>query len=335
MTQTVVLSTLFDSGYLDKGLVIFDSLCENASDFRLYVFAFDDKCYEVLKNEYDDPRLIVVRYEDFETDEMRVARANRGPREYCWTCSCLTVRHVLTHFGESNCACINSDMYFYSDPAVLLQELIDSGCDAGVVSHRFKPCKETQDMIDMTGEFCVEYNTFLNTARGMALLNWWCDRVLEKCPPTPEDGLFGDQKYVQIMYETKEGVYATQNLGAGVAPWNIALHRADIPIVFFHFQQIQYVSETSACIGVTEYPGNPDKQLIDEIYLPYMRLLQAKRELLRDKYGVVLQQPERYIKHRSNIRRFVAYVLFSKERAHKLAKAIRILTRGHKDFIKW
>ena len=43
-----ILCTLYNTLYLDKGLVLYDSLRECAKDFKLYVLCMDDKCYEVL-----------------------------------------------------------------------------------------------------------------------------------------------------------------------------------------------------------------------------------------------------------------------------------------------
>ena len=46
--MTTILCTLYNSLYLDKGLVLYDSLCECARDFKLYVLCMDDKCFDVL-----------------------------------------------------------------------------------------------------------------------------------------------------------------------------------------------------------------------------------------------------------------------------------------------
>ena len=43
-----IFCTLFDSNYIDKGLVLYDSMCECIGEFKLYVFAFDEKCFELL-----------------------------------------------------------------------------------------------------------------------------------------------------------------------------------------------------------------------------------------------------------------------------------------------
>ena len=76
--MTTVLCTLYNSLYLDKGLVLYDSLCGCAKDFKLYVLCMDDKCYEVLtdlKQEHHIP----VRLTDFEAGDtaLLAAKGNR------------------------------------------------------------------------------------------------------------------------------------------------------------------------------------------------------------------------------------------------------------------
>ena len=43
-----IFCTLFDVNYLDKGIVLYKSLERVCQTFKLYVFCFDDKTYEVL-----------------------------------------------------------------------------------------------------------------------------------------------------------------------------------------------------------------------------------------------------------------------------------------------
>ena len=61
-----IFCTLFDSNYLDKGLVLYDSMCKHMSQFKLYVFACDKKCYEILKVEKSD-NLIPIDISELET----------------------------------------------------------------------------------------------------------------------------------------------------------------------------------------------------------------------------------------------------------------------------
>ena len=124
--MTTVLCTLYNSLYLDKGLVLYDSLCECAKDFKLYVLCMDDKCYEVLtdlKQEHHIP----VRLADFEDGDSALleAKSNRPMGEYCWTCSSSFIRYVLNHYSEDSCTYIDADMAFYNDPQILIDEMME------------------------------------------------------------------------------------------------------------------------------------------------------------------------------------------------------------------
>ena len=99
--MTTVLCTLYNSLYLDKGLVLYDSLCECAKDFKLYVLCMDDKCYEVLTDLHQEHH-IPIRLSDFERgdDSLLKAKANRPAGEYCWTCSSSFIRYILNKYNE-------------------------------------------------------------------------------------------------------------------------------------------------------------------------------------------------------------------------------------------
>ena len=109
--MTTVLCTLYNSLYLDKGLVLYDSLCECAKDFKLYVLCMDDKCYEVLTDLHQEHH-IPIRLSDFERgdDSLLKAKANRSAGEYCWTCSSSFIRYILNKYNEPICTYIDSDI---------------------------------------------------------------------------------------------------------------------------------------------------------------------------------------------------------------------------------
>ncbi|MBD5483059.1 MAG: glycosyl transferase [Lachnospiraceae bacterium] len=352
MSETMIFCTLFDSGYLDKGLVLYDSLCKNAGDFRLYVVAFDETCRRVLSH-YANERLVVISLAEFESEELLEAKGNRNAREYCWTCSCHAIKHVLTHYKESHCTYIDADMYFYQDPRCLLKEIEDDHCDVGIIRHGFIPNKENMRYINLSGEYCVEFNTFYRTDNGQAVLNWWCDQCLDCCTEKTDGIHFGDQKYVEQFQKRFTGVHVQQNKGAGVAPWNIARFelesaaqgdaivlrekktRETFPLIFYHFQQIRYLSASSADINAYLYPRRASLKLRDTIYLPYMRRLSDKRRELSEKHGIDLDQKTAYVKKQG----LMAYIKFliQNERDFLIAirRLYRALFRRRHDYISW
>ncbi|CBK75314.1 hypothetical protein CIY_27420 [Butyrivibrio fibrisolvens 16/4] len=44
-----IFCTLFDSEYIDKGITLYHSMERCMTEFKLYVFTFDELSYEILK----------------------------------------------------------------------------------------------------------------------------------------------------------------------------------------------------------------------------------------------------------------------------------------------
>ena len=295
--MTTVLCTLYNSLYLDKGLVLYDSLCECAKDFKLYVLCMDDKCYEVLtdlKQEHHIP----VRLSDFEEgdDELLAAKANRTKGEYCWTCTSSFIRYILKHYKEDICTYIDADMFFYSDPQVLIEEMMNKGCSAMVVPHRFPEGKEY--LVSKVGHYCVEFNTFVNNKKGVEVLEYWRSRCLESVARLGDGVHWGDQKYLDELVVKFDCVHVCENKGAGVAPWNLTVYKSSneanqllfipkyvvVDLVFFHYQGIAYVTRKLVSTGILlRVPI--DKRCLESLYIPYLRRIDIWKNELSSKYG--------------------------------------------------
>lgn len=304
-----IFCTLFDSNYIDKGLVLFDSMKQNIGDFKLYVVAFDDKAFEILSAEADD-RLIPISLEEFETPELLAVKADRTRAEYCWTCSSWSIKYVLEHYGEEICTYIDSDMRFFSSPAPEFQKMRENGKSVIIVPHRFATEKERQHAHNTVGEYCVEFNTFVNDEEGRKVLDWWAGKCLEWCyyavPGTTE--WYGDQKYLNEFTNISDAVMVSEHSGIGLAPWNgnlvdfagetaheiIVKDKAtDVkyPLVIYHYESVSFLSPT-----VMMTPSKiKDKGLYHAIYDVYIAEILAKRKYLADKYGHVLEAKRRIV----------------------------------------
>lgn len=349
--MTTVLCTLYNSLYLDKGLVLYDSLCDCARDFKLYVLCMDEKCYEVL-TDLKQERHIPVRLCDFEEgdESLRVAKTNRPMGEYCWTCSSSFIRYVLTHYKEGSCTYIDADMCFYSDPQALVDEMLAAGKSVMVVPHRFSKDREVDAKV--VGKYCVEFNTFLNTSDSMEALEYWRKRCLECCS-NQEDGIhWGDQKYLEELVEKFECVHVCVNPGAGVAPWNICEYKKALgvdliyrsthktPLVFYHYQGISNINTDWFVIGGVSKRVKVDKVLYYTLYSSYLKKIQIKREHLHNKYKVsILFNGHPALRHRFTVIKntrfggilYLVYLsLIQRTRIMKVPlRRARILTNDH------
>ena len=296
--MTTVLCTLYNSLYLDKGLVLYDSLCECAKDFKLYVLCMDDKCYEVLtdlKQEHHIP----IRLSDFEAGDeaLLAAKSNRSMGEYCWTCSSSFIRYILKHFNEGSCTYIDADMYFYNEPQVLINEMLAVGKSVMVVPHRF--CKEKESQAATAGLYCVEFNTFLNNKESFEVLEYWRGRCLDCCSNLGDGVHWGDQKYLEELVAQFDCVHVCENVGAGVAPWNIysyspveEVDKKDLiymptgkrtKLFFYHYQSIIYINNSTVVVSLR---NTVNRKFVESLYKPYLQEIKLKKEILSKVYGI-------------------------------------------------
>ena len=295
----LTLCTLFDHNYLDKGLAMYESLEQVCDEFELYVLAMSDKCYEIL-SELNYPHIKPIKLVDFEDEELLRVKPTRKVGEYCWTCSSSLIRYVLMNYHPEYCTYIDADLYFYSNPQVLIDEMKQKKASVLVVGHRFNKTERTEREWRV-GKYCVEFNTFKNDANGHKLVNIWRNQCLEHCS-TDGDGIhWGDQKYLDSWCDVYSFCKETELMGAGVAPWNIAQYKyvngtADnsltvlcnkkkYSMIFYHFENIRYLDERKVDINVYTDFGVDDK-LINILYLHYLRIVDNQKKMLKEKFAV-------------------------------------------------
>lgn len=308
--------TLFDSGYLDRGCLLIESLQKVSPEATLYVLAFDEKCFDALKDiAYSNVSLISMK--EFESSRLLSMKENRSHRSYCWSCTPFLIKYVLEELKEEICTYIDADMMFYSNPEILVKDVIDAKADVGIVEHRFGKGKIQEKQYQIAGKYCVEFNTFQNNDNGLRILNWWANQCEECCTDDiskSKDGFFGDQMYLNDWTTRFSNVYVMQNQGGGMAPWNIYRYRhqnidqdnniidftdtqshGNYRLVFYHFHDVKLYSDKKANINVYGRYGkseHPDDVLIRSIYSSYIGSLFAKRIFLYEKYNIIWPKTE-------------------------------------------
>lgn len=294
----MVFCTLFDSFYLDKGLVLYNSLERNCKNFKIYIYAFDDKAFEVLTSKHLAHAVIIHRSElEAEYPILNKLKKERSKAEYSWTCTPVSIEYVLNKYGEDNCTYIDADLYFYSDADVLHAEIQNSKANVVITPHRFTNSLKDRRLQNRSGKYCVEFNYFDNSDNSRKALTWWKGRCFEWCYHIYEKDRMGDQKYIEKFPALFEGVHELQNLGGGVAPWNLAQYEfvdndecsgvpilreratgKTFPIIFYHFQSMRYVNENYIIIRSETHSAKTK----DAIYRPYLQEIEDVRKELKN-----------------------------------------------------
>ena len=169
--------TLFDSFYLTRGLALYESLKRYANNFHLYIFAFDRKAFEILEK-LALKNVTVISLAEFEDDKLLEIKATRNQREYCWTCTPSTIKYCIENFMLDNCTYIDADLYFFANPNILIDEMLENNKSVMISEHRYTP-KYNQTIT--SGKYCVQFMTFLNNSESMEVLNWWVEKCNDWC----------------------------------------------------------------------------------------------------------------------------------------------------------
>jgi hypothetical protein len=270
--------TLFDSYYLNRAIAMYESLQKNCPEFRLFIFAFDERSESILLK-LNLKNVTIISLNDFENDQLRAVKEHRTKAEYCWTCTPSTIHYCITRFNLDHCTYIDADLYFFSNPNLLVDEMKDNS--VLITEHRYT---RRYDQSKTSGLYCVQFITFRNTAEGMKVLTWWRDRCIEWCYDRFEAGKFGDQKYLDDWLTRFTGVHVLQDPGGGVAPWNV--QQFDIKqsgdsikvikketgtehdLVFFHFHAVRFLKDEWVDLG--SYALSTAAKTVYLIYLEHI-----------------------------------------------------------------
>jgi hypothetical protein len=281
---------------------MYSSLKSNSNDFHLYFFPFDEKSKTILQ-QLNLSHVTVVTLTEFENEHLLAVKPTRTKGEYCWTCTPSIISYCMDRFGLDQCTYIDADLYFFSNPNILVDEMQHKS--VLITEHRYT---RRYDKSLESGIYCVQFITFKNNTEGRTALNWWRDKCLEWCYSRIEDGKFGDQKYLDDWPERFAGVHVLKNLGGGVAPWNVQqyeivdqdnklflkLNTELIMLVFYHFHYVKSYENDQVDLGNYRL----SKTVLNQIYKPYLLRISEMELMLYKRFQFERQTQKYFYKYK-------------------------------------
>lgn len=274
-----VYCTYFDSGYLTRGLALWESLTQHGGG-ELFVLCMDDATYDTLRR-LALPGLTTVALRELEEADSGLAavKSTRSRVEYYFTSTASLSLYILRRRPDASLVSyVDADLYFFDHVGAVRRELGDGS--VGIIAHRFSPANEH---FQQFGIYNVGLVMFRNDARARTVLEWWRERCLEWCYDRVEGDRFADQKYLDRWPSQFEGVVVLQHEGANVAPWNAGNHQFTVaggrvlvdeaPLLFYHFHRLRRRSASLWQLGFWPFRTRPSRVLIDRVYRPYIAAL--------------------------------------------------------------
>jgi hypothetical protein len=242
--------TLFDMRYAARGLAMLESLeAHYQGEKTVTILAMDETTPSMIEK-LGRPNWKVISVAQLGDAELLEVKKSRPHREFCWTCVPALARQMVeSHHDRDIVVYIDADLYFFSSPQLLLEELEDSG---NILIHEHRFSEERRHFENSSGRFNVGFVTFVVGDEARTCVNRWRRQVLDKCVLDPENGYCGDQGYLNEWPKRYPGLRILRNIGGGVAPWNVLSYRVagsvtrptvdEVPVVFFHYHAFRTVS---------------------------------------------------------------------------------------------
>jgi hypothetical protein len=299
--------TLFDSNFLPMGIALHDSLMIHGQPFHLWILCMDELVETQLKR-ISLPNVTLLPLREVETRKLHDVKPGRSRVEYCWTVTPFTFQAVFDRDKRiERVTYLDSDLFFFASPHILLRELEESGKHVLITEHAYAPEYSRASMVN--GRFCVQFLTFSRTAQAAKVMRWWQERCLEWCFARNEDGKYGDQKYLDSWPELfGNEVAIVQQTEKTLAPWNVNYMENKLQVglspVFYHFHGIRITGPDRVQLYRFYKIGKQGLRLYDL----YFAALQKSFALLK-KAGI----PVPYVKESVKLRTRIWQMMLSRE----------------------
>lgn len=241
----VALFTICSNNYMPAARVLMDSVAKLHPEFQLFI-GLADKMVD-WDGLYDGPASI-IEADTLDIPDFKTFAFQYDIMEFNTAIKPFLMEHLLVDQGF--------DRVFYFDPDILLLNRLDlllahfdEGASLLLTPHLHCPAEGDADPNDITIMRAGVYNLgFLGASRSAETLNvirWWMRRLHRTCINAQEQGIFVDQKFMDLAPCFAPNTHIIHNPGMNLAYWNLAQvtfrqndnawTANDDPLVFFHF----------------------------------------------------------------------------------------------------
>lgn len=267
-------ATLFDRSYLLRGLTMIESLLAVAPESQVAVLALDWETANLLSEHQHSLNLTILRLGDLNESELWAVRQTRSYRDFCWTLSSVLCHRLLQDHEEV--IYLDADVLFLSSPSGLLSQ-----CRVGQIAAIPHDFPERLKHLELNGRFNVQW-VYFSGPEGRVACEEWMRQCLERCELAPEEGIVGDQKYLDQWPSTYDTFVQIDDPGCGAGPWNHEHRqptqqrghwrvRTGDPLVFFHFHGLKIEASGELTMAADMY--SEKVPLPSDLYSEYLERL--------------------------------------------------------------
>lgn len=235
--------TLYDKNYMHEARAACISLknAKRRRRARQYAFCLDDESLE-----YTSQRCCVTAISLSQLEEkypvLLTVKDSRDWPSYTQTCKVFLPSYLFEVWGQDFAIYFDSDVYFWSDPEFVEDELRGNSFLVTSREHIVRPPQ---------GDYNGGFWGVNNTEDGRAFLAWWQQKCIERCEwKAGPNGEWTEEGYLNVFTDEPDrfrGVRHCKNPGVNLAKWNVDRHSLEQqddqvildgkwPLICFHYK---------------------------------------------------------------------------------------------------
>lgn len=276
-TAEICAFTSASTNYIAKACTLGRSLQSHHPEFDLYYGLSDkrNRTVDYERNVFDE----VIGVEDLNIPDLEA---------WCFKHSIVELSTAIKPFILKELLSRGYETVYYFDPDIVvfsrLDDLIAATARSTVVLTPHQTQAETDYQAIIDNEICslkhgiynLGFIGVRNCAEGRRFADWWADRVYEWCVDDIPNGLFTDQKWIDLVPALFDHVTILRDPRFNVASWNVTQRRVaggldegevtvdGQPLGFYHFTG--FGSGAHRLMAEKNSRGNPDLMRLVEWY---------------------------------------------------------------------
>ena len=240
----LAVTTIVAKNYLAHARVLSRSLRAHNPDTRMIVLAVDEV------DGYIDPQkepFELVKLDELRIKDLPALCFKYSVLELATAVKPFLLEHIFDRFGARKVIYLDPDILIFNTLSPL-EELL-AHHSILLIPHTTDPieeddCTPSELTFLQSGAYNLGFIGLADTATTRSMLSWWQARCEKYCLSQPREGLFVDQKWVDLVPGIFGDVCVVRHPGYNVAYWNLHAQRITLqpepranqqPLRFFHF----------------------------------------------------------------------------------------------------
>ncbi|WP_170065637.1 putative nucleotide-diphospho-sugar transferase [Clostridium vincentii] len=278
--------TITSKEYLIRCMALYISLKDRINNFNLMICCMDETSFSTLSN-LKLENTTIINISEVEDAELLSVKKERSIQEYCWSTKATLVLYILEKYGVDSVIYCDADIFFFSDPEPIFK--LWKNYDTLICNQRYPEFEHEY------GRFQAGFLGFSNRKTSLDILNWWKEKCIDWCSAKHDSEMdrWGDQKYLDQVPNLFSSIKILNDLGIDAAPWNLIINNDykvykenntvlidGSELMVYHFGSMEIFDESTFDLWKLD-PLIFSKEIIDNIYIPYVHVLKRAIEVLK------------------------------------------------------